>query len=261
MSDKQILKDILKNKSIITWFQPVINTETMTTMGWGALARGPSVTPFHSPIALLDGAEKAGLLKPMELMCVTTAMTNFEQLLLGGKLFINVSHEMLFAGEALRKQFRKMVKTFPIPASKVILELNIRGVLEDVPKLKDAIEFFHELGFQIAIDNLGSGVWPQNEWYLLGADYVKLDRHMINHCDTDTLKQEFIFNAALKARATNTKVIAEGVETIQELKAINGLGINLAQGYLFQRPQLSPVNPNRDELNKLGALLEDVFHA
>ncbi|MFT7185893.1 MAG: EAL domain-containing protein (putative c-di-GMP-specific phosphodiesterase class I) [Pseudohongiellaceae bacterium] len=248
MNTIQILKNILVNEEITNWFQPVIDLSSMRATGWKVLSRGPSTTPFHAASALLNGAEYAGILKPLELMCVKNAAINFEQLLLGGKLFVNISHEMLFAGNTLRDQLKKLISKSPVSPFKVVIELNIRNKILDNAELKESIKFFHELGFQLAIDNLGSGAWSE-EWHNLDADYVKIDRHIIHHIDADTHKQDFVRNTVAIAKASGIKIIAEGVETLDELSTVRKLGVDLVQGFLFQRPELSPVYPDMGKLN------------
>ena len=131
-------------------------------------------------------------LKPLELICVNNATKCFEQLLLSGKLFVNSSHELLLAGNTLRKQLKDLISKGPVSPNKIVLELTERGFTGNIDKLMEAVVFFHQLGFQIAIDDLGTGNISVDQWMSFRPDYVKIDRYFITGVDSDTEKQNFV---------------------------------------------------------------------
>jgi len=244
MKRAQLVKDILLKENITTWFQPVVNLEKGDISGWEALTRGPSVSTLHSAAALFAAAQKAELLKPLELMCIRNATKCFEQLQLGGKLFVNISHDMLLAGNVLREQLKALISNGPVPTSKIVLEMTERDIVAPIEKLVEAVNFFHQLGFQFALDDVGAGQSSPEQWAALRPDYVKVDRHFVNGIDEDSEKQQFVRSVVANARSLKAKVIAEGVETRRELNCLRELGIHKCQGYLFQRPELAPVSPD-----------------
>ncbi|MFT5717318.1 MAG: EAL domain-containing protein (putative c-di-GMP-specific phosphodiesterase class I) [Oleiphilaceae bacterium] len=242
------IDQIILNQDITTWYQPMVNLDEGKVFGWEALTRGPSISTLHSAEALFGAAVKEKKLKPLELICVNNATKCFEQLLLSGKLFVNISHELLLAGNTLRKQLKDLISKGPVSPNKIVLELTERGFTGNIDKLMEAVVFFHQLGFQIAIDDLGTGNISVDQWMSFRPDYVKIDRHFITGVHSDTEKQNFVRSIVASARAYRSKVIAEGVETQQELNTLRSLGVTLCQGYFFQRPELSPLYPDLKKL-------------
>lgn len=246
MQNKALVKEILLKENITTWYQPVIDTQKNQVLGWEGLTRGPSVTPLHSADALFKAAQEADKLKPVELMCLKNAVNSFEQLVLQGKLFVNVSHELFLAGNHLRKQLIELSKNSPIPADRVVIELTQQSATSDIDKLVEAAKFFHSLGVEIAIDDLGVGQISHADWMKLEPEYVKVSRQFINNIEKDQEKIDTVKSIVSAASKAKAKVIALGVETKDELEQVSSLGISLCEGYLFQRPLLSP-NPSEIE--------------
>jgi EAL domain-containing protein (putative c-di-GMP-specific phosphodiesterase class I) len=97
------------------------------------------------------------------------------------------------------------------------------------------------MGFEIALDDLGAGYSGLRLWSELLPDYVKIDKHFIQKLHEDPVKMNFVKSIQNIATALNCKVIAEGIETADEFRAIEKIGIAYAQGYHFGRPMVTPI--------------------
>ena len=244
MSNKLLLLDILRQRNISSLFQPIVDIENYAVWGYEALTRGPEESHLHSPLVLFDMAEKYGLLKNLESICIQSASMRFKQLGLSGKLFVNISHEVLIAGSQIEKQIVELLLNSQLMASNVVIELTERSTTDDIQALVEAAGIFRKLGFEIAIDDLGSGYSSLQLWSELKPDYVKIDRHFIQGIDEDNTKQEFIRAMYAISQITNTRILAEGVETLGELEVLRNIGLSLFQGYLFARPETTPQDLN-----------------
>lgn len=257
MKTLNAINQIIVKQDITTWYQPLVDLDEGKVLGWEALTRGPSISTLHSAEALFDAAVVSKKLKPLELLCVKNATKCFEQLLLSGKLFINISHELLLAGNTLRAQLKDLISKSPVSPNKIVLELTERGSTASIEELAEAISFCHQLGFKIAVDDMGTGNVTVDQWISLSPDYVKIDRHFITGIDSDIEKQDFVRYIVASARSNRSKVIAEGVETLQELSTLKSLGVTLCQGYFFKRPELAPIYPDLKSLLSLTPNLLD----
>lgn len=237
MSQKTILKEILNKGLINTLFQPIINMESSTIWGHEALSRGPSNSPLHSPLELFDVAEKEGCLKNLETVCTKNAAVQFHKHRLEGKLFVNISHLVMIAGRGIKEKLVNLMLSEFIEPGSVVIELTERSSIEDTDELIAAVSEFRALGFEIAIDDLGTGYSTLQLWSELKPDYVKIDRHFVSGVDVDNTKQEFVRSICAIAQSAGTKVIAEGVETNGELEVLRSMGLSLFQGFLFARPK------------------------
>lgn len=116
----------------------------------------------------------------------------------------------------------------------VVIELTERNFVGSRAVVQAQVNRLTELGFQFAIDDFGIG---NREWLELSPEYIKLDHSIIHDCQKSKLKQFLIRSLTLAAHEYGIKVIAEGVETVDELNVCLGNGVTLVQGYLIGRPQ------------------------
>jgi len=161
---------------------------------------------------------------------------------------------MLIAISHLKKQVGKMITNNAIPPTRMVLEIDEMNASQNTDALVEAAKFFHELGFEIAIDhlsgieNIGKNKELHSLWDELNPDYIKLDRSYIHGINGSASKQKLVKEVVAVARALGTILIAEGVETFKELKKLYELGIHHVQGYLIQKPELAPLPPKLDHL-------------
>jgi EAL domain-containing protein (putative c-di-GMP-specific phosphodiesterase class I)/GGDEF domain-containing protein len=254
MKKKYVIQDILKNHNITSWFQPIIDVEKREIIGWEAFSRGLETKKGLEAPEMFDSAAEAGILKPLDLMCIHTAAENFDQLQLENKLFINISNELLIASSRLKAQVGKLISDNKIPATSMVLEIDEKSATNNLQELSDAVNFFHEQGFEVAIDhlsgidNVGESSTLHRLWSELKPEYIKLDRGFVQNVNGSANKQKTIKELVSVARAIGSTLVAEGVETQKELKKLYDLGVHHVQGFLIQKPELAPTSPNLEEL-------------
>ncbi|NIF16675.1 bifunctional diguanylate cyclase/phosphodiesterase [Pantoea sp. Cy-639] len=240
------LSAILAQRSVHCLFQPIVCLSERRILGYEALSRGPSNSPLHSPLNLFAVARQAGRLSELEVLCRETACRRFSELNLSGKLFLNVSPESLLEPHYPSGRTLKMLEAVGLPPSRVVIELTEQTPTEDFQLLFNALHHYRDMGFSIALDDLGAGYSSLRLWSELRPDYVKIDRHFIDGIHQDPLKREFVGSILQIARASRAQVIAEGIELGEELAVLGDMGVDLVQGYLLGRPQEFPLgdNPN-----------------
>ncbi|QXH37047.1 bifunctional diguanylate cyclase/phosphodiesterase [Pseudomonas muyukensis] len=234
------LSAILAQRSVHSLFQPIVCLSERRVLGYEALSRGPSNSPLHSPLNLFAIARQAGRLSELEVLCRETACRRFSELNLGGKLFLNVSPESLLEPHYPSGRTLKMLEAVGLPPSRVVIELTEQTPTEDFQLLFNALHHYRDMGFSIALDDLGAGYSSLRLWSELRPDYVKIDRHFIDGIHQDPLKREFVGSILQIARASRAQVIAEGIELGEELAVLGEMGVDLVQGYLLGRPQEFP---------------------
>lgn len=251
---------ILAHGDITTLFQPIVSLSARRILGYEALTRGPSNTPLHSPINLLAAARHAGRLNELEMTCRENACRRYSQLNLQGNLFLNASPEMLLDATHKPGRTLELLHKYRIPASKVVIELTEQTPTDDFELLDAALHHYRDMGFSIALDDLGAGYSSLRMWSELRPDYVKIDRYFIDGIHRDAVKREFVESIMKIARASRAQVIAEGIELTEELRTLSEMGIDLVQGYLLGRPKSQPstdisdislgADKNEDSLNE-----------
>lgn len=121
-------------------------------------------------------------------------------------------------------------------ARQLILEITERASLEGVRDLRTRIRDLRRLGFQIAIDDLGAGYAGLGSFAALEPEMVKIDRTLVENLDQEPVKRRLVGSILSLCRELGVLVVAEGVETVGEKKALVDFGCDLLQGYLLGRP-------------------------
>ncbi|MCO8164462.1 EAL and GGDEF domain-containing protein [Pseudomonas sp. 21LCFQ010] len=249
------LGSILAQGDLHSLFQPIVMLSERRVLGYEALTRGPSNSPLHSPISLFAVARQAGRLSELELACRESACRRFSQQQLPGKLFLNVSPESLLEASHPPGRTLKMLQRYNIEPQNVVIELTEQTPTDDFDLLYKALHHYRDMGFSIALDDLGAGYSSLRLWSELRPDYVKIDRHFIDGIHQDAVKREFVGSMLQMAKASRATVIAEGIELADELAVLTEMGIDLVQGYLLARPQECPPRDAGRMLPKAEAAL------
>ncbi|AOY01679.1 GGDEF domain-containing protein [Jeongeupia sp. USM3] len=234
------LEQIIAQGRLNALFQPIASMRDGEAFGYEGLVRGPSTSFLHSPINLFRVAEENGLLAQLDFACRRTVVAAFVREQLPGKLFLNVCPATLIHPDFRPGATLEILRDVGLPPQRVVIELTETQPTHDYDLLKEALLHYREMGFRIAIDDLGEGFSGLRLWSELKPEYVKIDKYFIQGLRQDAQKRQFVRSIHHIALNTGTRVVAEGIETPDELDVVRGIGISLAQGYLIGRPQASP---------------------
>ncbi len=172
----------------------------------------------------------------MEYLCRQVVLERFAELQLPGKLFFNVSPECLLLRNARHGETLEYIEHIGINPDRVIIELTENQPTYDYELMREAVLHYRNMGFQIAIDDLGEGFSSLRLWSELRPEYVKIDMHFIQGINNDPVKLQFVRSIQEIAEKSGTLVIAEGIETQAELLVLRDLGVAFGQGYHLGRP-------------------------
>ena len=234
------LQTIIAQRQLRALFQPIVDMQAGQIIGYEGLIRGPQDCPLHAPLALFEAARLHGLSLEVERLCCRTVLLRFAELGLQGKLFLNVSPECLLALGEEQQNSLNALTAIGLDPRQVVIELTENQPTYDYERLRKAVKNCRELGFQIAIDDLGEGFSSLRLWSELRPEYVKIDMHFIQGIHSDPVKMQFVRSIQEIAAKSATAVIAEGIETRGELLLIRDLGIAYGQGYHIARPHADP---------------------
>ncbi|MBA3461780.1 MAG: EAL domain-containing protein [Deltaproteobacteria bacterium] len=219
-------------------FQPIVHAGTRARFGYEALLRSTDKSLPH-PGAILDAAERLERIPTLgRAVRAQSAKVFAAAPAERGVVFINL-HLLDLFDKQLTSAFAPLSKI----ASRVILEITERTSLEGQIDLRYRVAELRELGFRIAIDDLGGGHARMGTFTLLDCDLVKLDMSLVRDVDKHPMKQRLIRSVTDLCRDQGITVIGEGVETEAESKVLVDLGCDLLQGYLIARPALPFVDP------------------
>lgn len=232
-------------------FQPLVDIDRAAILGYEALTRGPADTPLHSPLLLFECAAESGRLVELEHLVVRRALRRFRELGLPGQIFLNLTVDTLLAAESRVDQLAAEFESLGMPPTRVVIEITETRPILEPARLGHVLQALRQLGFVIALDDLGEGFASLKRWMDIRPDFVKIDRHFIDGIAQEPLKQQFVRSILEMATTSGCSVIAEGLEQIGDLSVLRRLGVPICQGYLMARPTAAPRPQLRAEVDAL----------
>jgi EAL domain-containing protein (putative c-di-GMP-specific phosphodiesterase class I) len=223
------LREVMDKRQYTTVFQPIFNILENRVVGFEALARFQS-TPYRPPNEWFDDAATVGLLEELECTMRRDALGHLEKLAPNTYLSLNVT-PLTVLGQGFADSF----SSFPL--NRLVLEITEHDCVEDYEKIVQALEPLRQKGVRLAVDDAGAGYASFRHILKLKPDIIKLDRSLIQHIDSSSDHRTLAIALVQFSQNVGSQVIAEGVETPEELSALRNLGVKLAQGHLLGQPQ------------------------
>ncbi len=241
--DKQKLKKqffkIIENKEISTVFQPIISLRDGSVLGYEALSRGPRGTELENPETLLELAKKYEELWELEYLMRYKAMELATHISLSGKLFINVNPNIIH-DKRFEKGFTKdFLKQFSLSNERIVFEITEREVISSLSDFIKVVNHYKKQDYKIAIDDAGAGYSGLNLISDIHPHFLKLDMQLIRNIEIEPNKQALVKALQQFASSTNTHLIAEGIETEEELLKLIEIGVHYGQGFFIQSPEVN----------------------
>jgi len=224
-------------------YQPVWEARTGALVGYEALMR-PSEPAFPNPGVLLDAAERTGRVIELGRIVRARAPLTWKSEVRTGLLFVNL-HPAELADPALLDPNSVLASV----ANRVVLEVTERHTLCDLKELDSTFRQLREMGFRLALDDLGAGYASLNSFAALCPSFVKLDMGLIRAIDTDPVRRRLVASMIQVCNDLDSQVVAEGIETPAEKDAVTELGAHLLQGFLLGRPQWLGPQPGAQSIS------------
>ena len=208
-------------------------------VAYEALLR-PKHPVLNRPPALLTAAEKLGRVHDVGALALALAASRLAALPPGVQLFVNLHPEQL----ADRARLEQAIVPFANDTERVVFEITERQPLDDSVFAQRTVDLLRERGFSIAVDDFGSGYSSLAMVADLEPDYIKLDMSLVRALHRFPRRMNLVQTFQRFADSENTQIIAEGVETADEVYALRDCNVRLMQGFLFSRPTESESEPS-----------------
>jgi len=223
-------------------FEPIVRLENRKVLGYEALARGPAGSEFASPPQLFRAAAEFGVLFELDCLCRRTALRVAERVPSGARLFLNclpsVIHDPAFQAEELGR----LLQAKGLAPRDVVFEISEQESISNFAVFREVCDHYKELGFQIALDDVGVGYSSLEAVNELSPAFLKVDMSLVRGIDEDPSRREILKALTSVAWRTDAAIIAEGIETEAELSTLRDLAVSYGQGYLIGRASAHPVS-------------------
>jgi EAL domain-containing protein (putative c-di-GMP-specific phosphodiesterase class I) len=232
----EMLQDAIARRDIFPVFQPVFDLASGEMIGMEALSRGPRGSEFESGETLFSLAERTELLVPLERVCRQRSLEAAAYANPAQQIFLNLSPAAASDPEFLGPLFQEQVQSLGIEPDRIVLEITERTYAVYEGLFREVLSKFRQQNFRIAVDDVGTGYSNLSSLAEIEPDYLKFDNVFVRGIDRRRVKQDLLEALMSFARKMKTKVIAEGIESKEELKVLQSLGVPYGQGFLLARP-------------------------
>lgn len=213
-------------------FQPIVDVANKTVYAYEALVRGPE---GEGALSILNKVNERNRYA-FDQICRVKAVKLASKLGMNTRLSINFMPNAVYKAEYCIRTTLAAAKTYNFDTSKLIFELTEGEDLTSVEHLASIIEAYQEMGFSTAIDDFGAGYSRYNIMMVSPPDLLKLDMTLIRNIHQEPNKQAVVAGIITMMAQLGGRIVAEGVETVEEYFWLRSQGISLYQGYLFARP-------------------------
>lgn len=230
------LSSILSTGDISTAFQPIVDLHSGQITAYEALTR---IDPHHGyahPGELFDVALRTGRIWELESLTRRVALASATALPSDVKLFLNTSPPVFADARFVDELSRCVAETPGLSPARVVIEITEVADEAWTERLFAPADALKAAGFGIAIDDVGAGTSGLNRIMRLRPHWLKLDREFTRGVENDAFRQNLISFFTHFARMSGVQVIAEGIETDQQLSSLANLGVRHGQGFLLARP-------------------------
>ncbi len=233
------LKQLVSEGLVHYHFQPIVDARTGRVAAYEALMRVDLPT-LHSPVDVLTVAKEEGRLQDIERLTWFKSSQAYQQLLdqnlveEDALLFVNSIASLQMSEE----DQAELIDRYPDLQSRIVIELTEEENMDEAATFaKRSRPGFSGL---FALDDYGSGYNSEKNLLMLSPKFIKVDNSIIRDIDTDSDKQQIVSNIVSYAHERNMLIVAEGLETAQEVCQVLSLGVDLLQGYFLARPGAVP---------------------
>ncbi|MCL2252504.1 MAG: EAL domain-containing protein, partial [Treponema sp.] len=250
--EKQIFNKIIEGGFITPVYQPIISLTEGHVFGYEAISKIPVKELKMDISQIFRQADKLGKAWELEVICRTKALKNFTPINREMKLFLKVNPNVINDDEFKEGFTRECLSKYGLDFNNIIFEITERTAIYDKNIFLDSILHYRKQKYEIAIDDVGAGYSGLNTIAAIRPNYVKLDKNLIKDIDKDETKQ-FLCKAMVDfCKNSDIIVLAKGIDTVEELKTLIKLNVDLGQGYFFGIPQefLIDIEPEKSEMIK-----------
>ena len=218
-------------------FQPIVDIDAGSVWGYEALVRGTDGAPAGAILSKVDENNRYRFDQACRVKAIELAGRLFpeEQDL---RLSINFMPNAVYEPAACIRATLLAALRVGFRRDRIMFEFTENERVHDPDHLRRIVTEYRRQGFLTAIDDFGAGYAGLNLLADFQPDMIKLDMELVRSLDSKPARRTIVAGIIRTARELGVSVLAEGVETVDELAALREEGVSLVQGYLFARPAL-----------------------
>ena len=228
-------------------FQPIVDIETGRPFAYEALVRGVDGAGAASILSRVTSVNRYAFDQACRVQAIESALTA-GLMDSDARLSINFLPNAVYSPMACIQLTLRTAQAVGMPIDRLIFEFTENEQMGSPDHVASIIDTYKQIGFSVAIDDFGAGHSGLDMFARFVPDEIKLDMELVRGIDTDARRRAIVRSVVSMCRELDTLLIAEGIETAAEAKALRDLGVRYHQGYWYARPALESLPEIRSSL-------------
>jgi EAL domain-containing protein (putative c-di-GMP-specific phosphodiesterase class I) len=237
---REKLQDIILRERVITAFQPILKLGERTVLGFEALSRGPRGSGLEGADALFGAATENNLLVELDRLCRRRALLSSGRIPSNAKIFVNTLPATIRDPQFRGKALIDFLDRAQVSPDRIVIEITEKLVIENYNLFRETMAYFTDLGMSFAVDDVGAGYSGLESIARLKPSYLKIDMALVRDVHVSLVNREMVKAIIALGNGIGSGIIAEGIHTEDEAKALVDMGVEWGQGYLLARPDSGP---------------------
>ncbi|HEU5057472.1 MAG TPA: EAL domain-containing protein [Kofleriaceae bacterium] len=233
---KALLQEIILRSMLTAAYQPIVDLTSGMTFGFEALARGPRDSTLEAPTALFSVADEVDLTFELDRACFRSALAGAVGLEPVHRLFVNLLPTSFYDNSFIESEVSNLLQAAALTPANVVFEITERLAIENFASFRQALASYTRIGFGVAIDDVGTRHSNLETVMALRPHFVKLSDVLTRGVSKSTVKREMVRSLQRIAEAIDAVIVAEGIETVDDLSVLCDLGVRYGQGFYLARP-------------------------
>ena len=237
------IRSALNENWLFSVFHPIVNARTGEVAGNEALlrAKNPRDNQVLGAGQIINACEKLNLLHQLDQRARQCAIRAASENIPGsGKIFINFLPNTIYDPEICLRTTMEAANRFNLPMSRLVFEVVETEKIPDMAHLCKVLDYYRERGVGTAIDDMGAGFTGVDYITSLQPEFVKLDREFVLTAERGSAGRSAMDAIIHTSHMNSAKVIAEGIETVDQMQMCVNAGVDYLQGFLFAKPACPP---------------------
>jgi len=236
----QELKIAIKENQLFFYYQPIVDLKSNRIVGFEALLRWQHPKRgLITPEEFIHIAEQNDLIRQIDSQLfdsVAKQLVHWKTLSQGHfYISINISSQR-FVDSRLIDEIKTIIKKYQLPKNSIVVELTEHILMKNIAKARNLFYQLKRLGIKISLDDFGTGYSSLSYLHQLPFDVIKIDRSFVSHISSQITEHPIISIIVSLAKTLNINIIAEGIESAQQMNQLKAMDCDFGQGYYLANP-------------------------
>jgi diguanylate cyclase (GGDEF)-like protein len=233
---RAFLQEVILRGMLYPVYQPIVDLASGSIFGFEGLARGPRDSTLEAPTALFSVADQVDLTFELDRACFRSALASAAGLDPVHRLFVNLLPTSFYDSSFIEGEVSNLLEAAELTPANLVFEITERLAIENFASFRQALAGYTRAGFGVAIDDVGTRHSNLETVMALRPHFIKLSDVLTRGVSRSTVKREMVRSLQRIAEAIDAVIVAEGIETAEDLAVLGDIGVRYGQGFYLARP-------------------------